>query len=72
MRLLLVVQPVVAVRGYEVGEENPLGDLRAVDAVGGRDGDVGVGVDRVVLDVVAACAAELEEREVGRVGEFGG
>lgn len=54
------MQGVVGVRGDEGGEEHPLGDLRAVDAGGGGEGDGGVGVDGMGGDVVRAGGEDVD------------
>jgi hypothetical protein len=58
---LCVVEGWVAVRVHEIHHYDPFGDLRAVDAVGGAQGDLGVSVDGVCRDVVCACRDELDE-----------
>ena len=52
--LLQVVQLVVLVRMDEGGHENPFRDLWAVNARRSRQGDVGVGVDGMVGDMICA------------------
>lgn len=47
------------------GHDNPFGDGWPVDAAAGRDGDVGVGEDRVVDVVVDARGEEVDEFEAG-------
>ena len=55
------VEGVVGVGGNEGGEEDPFGDLGAVDAGGGGEGDGGVLVDRCGLDMVRAGGEEVDE-----------
>lgn len=59
---LPVMEGVVVMRGNEEGQENVLGDLGAMNARGSGQGDVGIGVDWVGLDVVGAGGGEMNER----------
>ena len=52
--------------GCEAAGEDPFGDGGAVHAGGGRDGDGGVGEDRVVREVVDARGEEVDEFEAER------
>lgn len=61
MGALPVVQSVVLVRLHEGGEEDPFGDLGAVDAGRGREGDRGRFVDGRVLEVVRAGGEDVDE-----------
>lgn len=67
---LPVVEEGVVVGVGEGGEDDPFGDLGAVDAGGGGEGDGGGGVDGGVGDVVGAGGEEVDEVEVG--AGFGG
>lgn len=64
---LKIVQRVVAAREHEAGQNRPFGDCGAVDPRRGGYGDVGRGVERVGLDVVAAGGEEVEPGEVGGI-----
>ena len=55
------VEGVVGVRGDEGGQEDPFGDLGAVNAGGGGEGDGGFLVDRGRLDMVRAGGEEVDE-----------
>lgn len=59
------VEEGVVVGVGEGGEDDPFGDLGAVDAGGGGQGDGGVCVDGGVGDVVRAGGEEVDEVEVG-------
>lgn len=61
------VQEGVVVGVGEGGEDDPFGDLGAVDAGGGGEGDVGVGVDGGLVHVVCPCRDEVDEAQVGAV-----
>ena len=54
------VEKVVVVGGDKGGHEDPFGDLWAVDAGRGSEGDAGGGVDGVGLDVVGAGGEEMD------------
>ena len=66
--LLPGVEEGVAVGVGEHGQDDPFGDLGAVDARGCSQGDRGVFVDGRVGDVVGAGGEEVDELEVGAVG----
>lgn len=64
--LLLLVQWYKLVVVVEKHHDDPFCDLGAVDSVGAQEGNLGIGVDGVIGDVVDARGEELDEFEVGR------
>lgn len=73
LSLLPLVHVIVLVRVHERRQDDPLCNLRSVDAIGGREGDLRVGVDGVFGDVVDAGGEEVDEVKVrcirGGLGE---
>ena len=67
MRLLALIKQTIMLARGERRQYNPFGDRWAVDAGTGGDGDVAVGVDRVVCVVIHPGREEVDEFETGSV-----
>lgn len=68
MSLLPFIKEIVSVALDERAHEYPFGNLRPMNARRRADGDLGVGVDRVLHQVVDAGHVALHEPEIGGRG----
>lgn len=56
---------------YQVGQDDPFGNLWAMNTRSSRNGDIRLLEDGRVGDLIRAGREELDELEVGCVGDFG-